>query len=89
MEKSVKITYSIVNPGKKGSAVAKTVIDEIRRILDAVNTPLDGVVINCRQTGKKPVDMPMFDELMSIQDDLQIGEIRINRSHYHPMFEFC
>lgn len=80
MEKSITITYDIVNPGKRGSAVAKAVSDEIKRIHDAVNAPLDGVVINCRQSGKKPADMSMFDELMSIQDDLQIGEITINKS---------
>ena len=80
MKKSVTITYNIVNPGKKGSMVEKAVIDEIKCIRDAVKTPIAGVVINCRQSGKKSAVMPMFDELMSVQDDLQIGEISINRS---------
>lgn len=80
MEKSITITYNIVNPGEMGSAVTKAVIGEIRRIHDAVNVPLDGVVINCHQTGKKPDAMPSFDELTSLQSELQIGEVAINKS---------
>lgn len=80
MEKSITITYNIVDPGKRGSMVAKAVIDEIKRIHDAVNAPIDGVVINCRQSGKKPDAMPTFDELMSLQNELQIGEVTINKS---------
>ncbi|MDO5319847.1 MAG: hypothetical protein Q4G65_14565 [bacterium] len=81
MEKSVTITYNIVNPGKRGSAVEEAVLDEVKRICDAVKAPIAGVVVNCRQTGKKPVAMPTFDELMKLQYDLQIGEITINKSY--------
>ena len=80
MEKTVKITYNIVNPGKKGSAVEKAVVDEIKCIRDAVKTPITGVVINCRQSGKKPAIMPMFDDVVSLQNELQIGEVTVNKS---------
>ena len=81
MEKSVRIIYDIVNPGKKGSAVEKTVIGEIKCIRDAVKTPIAGVVINCRQSGKKPAIMPMFEHVVSLQDDLQVAGITVNKSY--------
>lgn len=81
MEKSITIIYDIVNPGKSGTAVEKSIIDELKRINDTLETPIDGVVINCRQSGKKSVVMPTFDRVLKLQNDLQIGEISINKSY--------
>lgn len=81
MGKSVTITYDIVNPEKRDSTVAKTVTDEIKRICDTVKSPIDAVVINCRQADKKIAEMPTFDELMKLQNDLHIGEITVNKSY--------
>lgn len=81
MEKSITIIYDIVNPGKSGTAVEKSIIDELKRINDTVETPINGVVINCRQSGKKSVVMPTFGRVLKLQNDLQIGEISINKSY--------
>ena len=86
MEKSITIIYDIVNPGKSGTAVEKSIIDELKRINGAVETPINGVVINCRQSGKKPVAMPTFDRVLKLQNDLQIGEISINKSYSNEEF---
>jgi len=79
MEKTIGITYDITNPGKKGSAAAKTIAEEIKRIQDAVGQ-IDKVVVNCRQTDKKPSAMPEFDEVMALQVSLGIGEVTVNKS---------
>ena len=80
MEKSVAITYNIVNPGKEGSALAKTITEELKRIHDAIG-PISGVVVNCRQSGKKREALPTFEELMDLQLPLQIGEVTVNKNY--------
>ena len=80
MEKSVAITYNIVNPGKEGSALAKTITEELKRIHDAIG-PVSGVVVNCSQSGKKSGALPTFEELMDLQLPLQIGEISVNTNY--------
>lgn len=80
MEKSIGITYDVADPGKKGTAVAKTISEEIKRIHDAVGQ-IDKVVVNCRQTDKKPSAMPEFDEVAALQVSLGIGEVTVNKKY--------
>lgn len=80
MKNAVTITYDILNPGKRGSAVAKTIAEEVKRIHDAIG-PISGVVVNCRQSGKKREALPTFEELMDLQLPLQIGEVTVNKNY--------
>ena len=80
MEKSVTITYEIVNPGKRGLEVEKAITEELKRIYDAIG-PISGVVVKCSQHGKRTAALPMFEKLMDLQRPLQIGEIKIKRNY--------
>ena len=37
MEKTVTITYDIVDPGERGLEVEKTITEEVKRIYDALD----------------------------------------------------
>lgn len=82
MEKSVAITYSITNPGKRAADVLRTIEDELKCIHDAIGDQIGNVVINFYQSGKEFIPVPMtLENQLALQTALNIGNIKINSKY--------
>lgn len=80
MGKSITITYEIENPGERGSAVAQSVIDEIKRMQDVAGGAIHEVVINWSQSGNEDSLRPKYEKkILGLQEELQIRAIAVHQ----------
>lgn len=81
MGKSISITYEIENPGKRGSAVAQSVIDEIKCMQDVAGGAIHEVVINWSQLGNEESLKPKYEKkILGLQEELQIRAVAIHQN---------
>lgn len=84
------ITYGVTDPGKDGSAIMRTIADELPRIHDATGGRIDKVVIDCHYSTQASLSSPFevdYEKTTSLQTDLKIGEFTIHTNYRNSKYD--